>query len=490
MFSLTFLGHQGWLLAGGETRILVDPLLGAGFGHGGLLGQVYPPRRFDFDAFPAIDAVILTHEHDDHFDLPSLARVDRAIPIYLSSRSSVAAHDALAGLGFEVRALEPDSHVELGDLHLDPLTTDHRGGHQADEWDTTPLFIREREGHGALLSSVDVRPRERDLTRLAKLGIGPGLWTYANNCSHAGFQTLHTSPPVSASVGLGDDGPAVAKQLLARHDDLASRWRAPVMSLLSGAGWTLHAERSWLNHHLFPADHPSVLSALSVLRPNLPAIAPRPGQTLVMREGRVVSNQPAQAYLSTPAIELWPARDYRGLGPTLRDYAPACGQTQLSAAARETLLDELEDLARFLYGGPVFAAIHSLPPRLHAGHVSGFCLVLRAEPTSFVLAYDPTRCAFVPSRAPDPVARFASGLECWASDLHALLIGALAPSALCFAGRMRVWNHAPTALRVSPALLWHYANPLRRPDRAAALYRRLLAREADAPILVRPPARG
>src|SRR5262249_48600652 len=102
MFSTTFLGHQGWLFSTATTRLLVDPLLTAHIGHGGVVGRVYPPRIFDLDAFPAIDAVLLTHEHEDHFDIPSLNRLDRGIPIVLSQRSSGAARAILDEMGFRV----------------------------------------------------------------------------------------------------------------------------------------------------------------------------------------------------------------------------------------------------------------------------------------------------------------------------------------------------------------------------------------------------
>jgi L-ascorbate metabolism protein UlaG (beta-lactamase superfamily) len=76
MLSTTFLGHQGWLFQSKTSSFLVDPLLCEEFGHVQELEyRVYPPRVFSFDLFPRIDGVVLTHEHDDHFDLASLARL-------------------------------------------------------------------------------------------------------------------------------------------------------------------------------------------------------------------------------------------------------------------------------------------------------------------------------------------------------------------------------------------------------------------------------
>jgi L-ascorbate metabolism protein UlaG (beta-lactamase superfamily) len=78
MFSTTFLGHQGWMFSAHESRILVDPLLCDGFGHDGVIGEVYPPRVIDLSRFPAIDAVLITHEHEDHFNIPTLNRLTAA----------------------------------------------------------------------------------------------------------------------------------------------------------------------------------------------------------------------------------------------------------------------------------------------------------------------------------------------------------------------------------------------------------------------------
>ena len=69
MLSTTFLGHQGWLFQSKTSCFLVDPLLCDEFGQAHALEyRVYPPRIFTFENFPKLDAVVLTHEHDDHFD--------------------------------------------------------------------------------------------------------------------------------------------------------------------------------------------------------------------------------------------------------------------------------------------------------------------------------------------------------------------------------------------------------------------------------------
>ena len=157
VFSTTFLGHQGWMFQTPNTAVLVDPLLCEDFGHAHALGyRVWPPRVWTTGALPPIDAVVLSHEHDDHFDIPSLAKLARTIPIYLSVRSSTAARTILETMGFTVHALVPGVPVQLGDLEVLPFAGDHVGTSTGDEWDTLPFLVRSTEGHGSLFSMVDI----------------------------------------------------------------------------------------------------------------------------------------------------------------------------------------------------------------------------------------------------------------------------------------------------------------------------------------------
>lgn len=73
---ITFIGHASWLIQTGGLNLLVDPHWSeraspfASFG----------PKRccapgIAFDKLPKIHAVIVTHNHYDHMDLPTLARL-------------------------------------------------------------------------------------------------------------------------------------------------------------------------------------------------------------------------------------------------------------------------------------------------------------------------------------------------------------------------------------------------------------------------------
>jgi hypothetical protein len=132
----------------------------------------------------------------------------------------------------------------------------------------------------------------------------------------------------------------------------------------------------------------------------------------------------------------------------------------------------LDDFARALYGSTVFRSLCAWPQATVA-------VTLRVPDGRWTWRYDPRACAFVRDDHDDPIAAFTSGLEAWATDLAALLHGEIAPSALCYAGRMRAWNRAPGRLWISPFSWWRFAHPLRRPEAAARLYARILDEIAD-----------
>jgi len=75
MTRLTWLGHATVLIEMDGVRLLTDPLLGR---HAGMLRRLGP--RPDPRAWRDPDAVLISHLHLDHADLPSLRRV-RAAPV-------------------------------------------------------------------------------------------------------------------------------------------------------------------------------------------------------------------------------------------------------------------------------------------------------------------------------------------------------------------------------------------------------------------------
>jgi L-ascorbate metabolism protein UlaG (beta-lactamase superfamily) len=75
---VTFIGHSTWLIQTAAGNLLTDPMYSRRAGPLNLLG----PRRVrdaavPFDALPPISIVLLSHNHYDHCDLPTLRRLAR-----------------------------------------------------------------------------------------------------------------------------------------------------------------------------------------------------------------------------------------------------------------------------------------------------------------------------------------------------------------------------------------------------------------------------
>jgi L-ascorbate metabolism protein UlaG (beta-lactamase superfamily) len=75
MASVRYLGHGTVLIELNGARLVTDPLLRRRVGHLLRATGVDPPGE--------LDAVLISHAHRDHLDLPSLERIDPTVPVVL-----------------------------------------------------------------------------------------------------------------------------------------------------------------------------------------------------------------------------------------------------------------------------------------------------------------------------------------------------------------------------------------------------------------------
>src|SRR2546428_29191 len=383
MLSTTFLGHQGWLFQSKTSCFLVDPLLCEEFGQVHALEyRVYPPRVFSFEQFPKVDGVVLTHEHDDHFDIPSLARLERTIPIFLSSRSSTAAQRILREMGFTVHPLVPGKSVRFGDLEFTPFCGAHTSISNGDEWDTLPFFVG----------------------------------------------------------------------------------------------------RTWLNHRVFCVDNAAVCQMMSRLYPKEQFHATRPGQTFLMEGHRLKRVFDDTPFLTTAPPETWPARGSNGKGEAtdILDYAPATGRTEMESAEYAMLEQGLQEFAGSLVSGSIFRGLHSLLDDQAKGRIPTFAVALRDSHAGErrVYEYVYSACAVLRGTS-NAEETYLAGIECWATDLLAVLKGELGPIALSF-GRARLWNALSEQFLFDFfGDLYRMSHPLRRPAEYLRTYQRLWTKSAN-----------
>ena len=103
--SVTFAGHATVLLEMDGVRLLTDPLLRRRIGVLIRRSPVPPPAvRRD------LDAVLISHAHLDHLDVPSLRLIDRRTPVVVPRGLGA----LLRRLGFVPLEMEAGDEVEIG----------------------------------------------------------------------------------------------------------------------------------------------------------------------------------------------------------------------------------------------------------------------------------------------------------------------------------------------------------------------------------------
>jgi L-ascorbate metabolism protein UlaG (beta-lactamase superfamily) len=73
--SITWLGHACFLIRIAGKTVLTDPYLGTVAGPKGLGPKRYVPAALRVDELPPIDLLLVSHNHYDHLDRPTLARL-------------------------------------------------------------------------------------------------------------------------------------------------------------------------------------------------------------------------------------------------------------------------------------------------------------------------------------------------------------------------------------------------------------------------------
>jgi L-ascorbate metabolism protein UlaG (beta-lactamase superfamily) len=102
--SVTFAGHSTVLLDAGGVRVLTDPLLRRRIGV--LIRRTPVPAA---ELRRGLDAVLISHAHLDHLDVPSLRMIDRETPVIVPRGVGT----LLRRQGFDPVEVEAGEEVEL-----------------------------------------------------------------------------------------------------------------------------------------------------------------------------------------------------------------------------------------------------------------------------------------------------------------------------------------------------------------------------------------
>ncbi|MFA7893816.1 MBL fold metallo-hydrolase [Pseudomonas putida] len=124
--KLTMIGHESWSLQAGNTHVLIDPVLGNSFGSDAdRQFAIVPSRNLDLHRMPAVDGIVLTTEHLQHFHPASLRRLSsdfghllKRRVVYVPELFPGAAEAIVWACGYEVLRVGTQSEFVIGMLSL------------------------------------------------------------------------------------------------------------------------------------------------------------------------------------------------------------------------------------------------------------------------------------------------------------------------------------------------------------------------------------
>ncbi len=222
--------HAGYVFESGKTKIAFDPIFENPFSQNCF---AFPSASFDLAAIRELklDAVFISHYHEDHCSLVSLDLLGRQTPIYI-----YCGHDELFSLirqlGFvQVHRLQIDTVANVGSFQVTPLL--------ALDPDVDSIFKIETEGL-LVLNVVDAWLDPATVTELSRQAPWDlVLWP---------FQTMRELEVLSPSRA-EPSGSEVPLEWIEELSLLRPRYIVPSSCQF------IHEDWSWYNHALFPISY-------------------------------------------------------------------------------------------------------------------------------------------------------------------------------------------------------------------------------------------
>lgn len=246
--GVVWLGHAGALVRLGDSVLLLDPVLSARIGPrvGGRtlgLGRLAAAPLHPSE-LPEIDAVVLSHAHFDHLDVPTLEAVASARTAVVTARGT----RRLIPAGF-ARVVEVDwgERARVGGLEFEAIRPEHWGARTAldRERGFNAYLIRSLAGRGRRLffggdtaATSAFRGVEADVALLGIGGYNP--WEHAHATPEqawamfAAMRAERVLPVHHSTFRMSDE--AVGEPL-ERFMSAAGREAGRVIVAEAGGGW-------------------------------------------------------------------------------------------------------------------------------------------------------------------------------------------------------------------------------------------------------------
>jgi Beta-lactamase superfamily domain len=267
----TLVGHACWLFETMAGCFLTDPVLFDPFEEGTVTSC--PRRAVQLEQLPALQGLIVSHRHLDHFDLPSLAALDRHVPVFCPDDPFLLY--GLQRLGFrDIRRLAPFVVQQIGDLRLLPTPSLNR--------DVLEYGLVVQDETGTIFNQVD--------TFLA-------ADTIQHLCREVGQVNVHLAMYASQHFDLFESKRTNTAALHGINLHTASRLAAGCV-VPAAAGFRFADDLAWLNRHVFPISRAKFMQDLHQVSPTLRIVEVNPGDTLMVTPGQVDVHRQAVAYVT------------------------------------------------------------------------------------------------------------------------------------------------------------------------------------------------
>ena len=249
--------HAGYIFEYAGTRIAFDPIFENPFSRN---CHAFPNIEFDVEKIKAqkLDAVFISHFHDDHCSLESLNLLKRDTPIYMYCQFEEL-FSWIRELGFSnVHSIEIGKTISIGSIEVTP--------HRALDADVDSIF-QIRAGSVNVLNVVD---SWIDDTTLAKLsGISPWdmvLWP---------FQTMRELEVLAPSRA--KPAPAeLPEEWIEQLKILKPRFLIPSSCQFRMEEW------SWYNHAFFPISYVEFKTQMTETLPGCQIVRLDPGVSVTL----------------------------------------------------------------------------------------------------------------------------------------------------------------------------------------------------------------
>jgi L-ascorbate metabolism protein UlaG (beta-lactamase superfamily) len=312
------IGHASLLIEADGVTILMDPVFWDPHYEGTAVTS--PGREVRPEHLPAYDVIAVSHRHFDHFDVRTLASLDKRCPVLIPD-GDVLLRDAMLRLGFSrCQPLRDGQRVTVGRTAIT----------------TTPSRARVRE-FGLLVrdSSATVwNPVDTHIDKGTAVGVAD---------AHGPIDLLLATWQPLLEAEVLTNGPTSFPHAAYFRMLSTVRLVHPRAAMPSACGFKYTGPGVWLNRFVFPVSRDMFLRDVAALAPDTRLLAPNPGDIVDVHGPDATLEVAASPFVRTVRDD--PAEtafDPTSCVPELSDQNPhAYGEEQMSRTIRGFLDDGL-----------------------------------------------------------------------------------------------------------------------------------------------------